>query len=102
MLPPAFPFAFFNFHFSICLSFFLLSCFRDSSSCFLPDRQPASQSVVHDVVAQAFAGQADGHFQGVGAVVVVGGGELLELLDQEAGAGGFALESQAMRGHVGA
>jgi len=45
-------------------------------------RQTISQSVACRAAFEQLACQADGHFSGVGAVVVIAQGKLLELLDE--------------------
>ena len=47
---------------------------------------------------EELAGQAHGHLQGVGAVVVVGNGELLELVVEDLGRGAVGLEADATGG----
>ena len=51
---------------------------------FSSHRQPVAQPVVDRPAVEHFGRQAQGHFQGVGAVVVIGDGELPKLLDQAA------------------
>ena len=70
---------------------------REAARCrFTPSshRQPISQSVVHRPPVQHFGRQPQGHFQGVGTVVVIADGELAKLVDQEPRAGAARLEPQ--------
>jgi hypothetical protein len=68
----------------------------------LPHWQPIPKAVVDGSGGKCLLGQAQGHLQRVGAVVVVGDGELGELVDQQPRAWAVRLETQAMRGQVGA
>ncbi len=47
----------------------------------LPDREAVAEAVVLLAAGDQFGGQAEGHFKGVGPVVVVGDGELLEFME---------------------
>ena len=50
---------------------------------YSPHRQPAAEAVVEGAAGGDFYGEPQRHFERVGAVVVIGDGELLQLLNQQ-------------------
>ena len=63
---------------------------RTSARCSI-HRQAVPRPSRVRAAGEQLGGQADGHFQGVGPVVVVADGKLLELLDQQPRAGAVAV-----------
>ena len=67
----------------------------------LERRQSVAEAVVW-YASEHFGGQAKGHLQRIGAVVVGGEGELLELVEEQLGGGAVGFQAQAAGGQEGA